>query len=89
MVRNCDVIIGAGPAGLAAGLYAARGKLDTIILDKSNPGGQIAITAEIANYPGAPDDTGPGLIEKMVQQVKQFGAEIIRDNVVSVDFSQN
>lgn len=86
MVRKCDVlIIGAGPAGLAAGIYAARAKLDTVILDKSNPGGQIVITAEIANYPGAPNDTGPKLIEKMVEQVKQFGAEFIRDKVISVD----
>lgn len=88
MVRNCDVlIIGAGPAGLAAAIYAARAKMDTILLDKVNPGGQIAITAEIANYPGAPDDTGPKLIEKMVKQVKQFGADIVRDKVVALDFT--
>jgi thioredoxin reductase (NADPH) len=88
MIRTCDVlIIGAGPAGLAAGIYAARAKLDTIILDKSNPGGQIVITDEVANYPGAPNDTGPKLVEKMVEQVKQFGAKIIRDGVVSVDIS--
>jgi thioredoxin reductase (NADPH) len=86
MLRTCDVlIIGAGPAGLAAGIYAARAKLDTIILDKSNPGGQIVITSEVANYPGSPNDTGPKLVEKMVEQVKQFGAKIIRDGVVSVD----
>src|SRR5690554_7632836 len=85
MVRKCDVlIIGAGPAGLAAAIYAARAKMDTILLDKTNPGGQIVITAEIANYPGAPNDTGPKLIEKMIDQAKQFGAEILRDMVTAV-----
>lgn len=89
MIKECDVlIIGAGPAGLTAALYAARARMETILIDKSNPGGQIAITHEVANYPGSPNDTGPGLIEKMVQQVKQFGANIIRDGVVSVDFSK-
>ncbi|HEY8364129.1 MAG TPA: thioredoxin-disulfide reductase [Haloplasmataceae bacterium] len=88
MVKNCDVlIIGAGPAGLASAIYSARAKMDTILLDKSNPGGQIVITAEVANYPGSPNDTGPGLIAKMVEQAKQFGAKIVRDKVLSVDFT--
>ncbi|ERJ13211.1 thioredoxin-disulfide reductase [Haloplasma contractile] len=88
MVRECDVlIIGAGPAGLTSALYSARAKMDTVLVDKSNPGGQIAITHEVANYPGSPNDTGPKLIEKMVDQAKQFGAEIIRDCILSVDFS--
>ncbi len=82
------VIIGAGPAGLAAGLYASRAKLDTVILEKKVPGGQIGITNDIANYPGAPaGSSGPSLIARMVEQVKEFGAEIIKDDVASVDFS--
>ncbi len=90
MIRKCDtLIIGAGPGGLSAAIYSARARMDTIVLDKSNPGGQIAITHEVANFPGSPNDTGPGLIEKMVEQVKQFGAEIIRDRVVSVNFKGN
>ena len=89
MIKECDVlIIGAGPAGLTAALYAARAKMNTVVLDKSTPGGQIALTSEVANYPGSPDDTGPKLIEKMVQQVKQFGASIEREAVVSVDFNE-
>ena len=82
------VVIGAGPAGLAAGLYASRAKLDTVVLEKKNPGGQIGITNEIANYPGAPEgSSGPTLIARMVEQVKEFGAEIIKDDIISVDFT--
>ncbi|QVK20262.1 thioredoxin-disulfide reductase [Mycoplasmatota bacterium] len=89
-MRECDVlIIGAGPAGLSSALYAARAKLSTIMLDGSNPGGQIATTHEIVNYPGSPNDSGPGLIEKMYAQAKQFGAEFIREKVVEVDFSNS
>lgn len=88
MTKTCDVlIIGAGPAGLTAAIYAARAKLHTIVLDKVGPGGQIALTGEVANYPGSPDDTGPKLIEKMVQQVNQFGAQMEQGQVVSVDFT--
>ncbi len=86
MARNCDVlIIGAGPAGLSAGIYASRAKLSTIILDKGNPGGQIGMTNEVANYPGSPNDTGPGLIDKMVGQCKDFGVEFIREGVTEVN----
>ncbi len=89
MTKACDVlIIGAGPAGLTAAIYAARAKLNTVVLDKTGPGGQIALTGEVANYPGSPDDTGPKLIEKMVQQVHQFGASIELETVVSVDFNE-
>lgn len=82
------IIIGAGPAGLSAGLYAARGKMDTLILEKGSPGGQIATTDEVANYPGAvSDDTGPSLIARMVDQCNSFGAEIVRAEIETVDFS--
>lgn len=82
-------IIGAGPAGLAAGLYAARAKLKTVIFEKNKPGGQIAITHEVANYPASdPGSTGPGLIDKLVAQADSFGAERIRDNISDIDFSQ-
>lgn len=87
MIKECDVIIiGAGPAGLTAAIYAARARLNTIVIDKKGPGGQIALTNEVANYPGAPDDTGPNLIKKMVQQMKQFGAKLLTETVTSVDF---
>lgn len=82
------IIIGAGPAGISAGIYAARSGMKTIIIEKGTPGGLIAKTDEIANYPGAEDvPTGPALIERMVKQAKSFGAEFITDTVVNVDFS--
>ncbi len=90
MARECDVIIiGAGPAGLSAGIYASRAKLKTIILDKGNPGGQIGMTNEVANYPGSPNDTGPGLIQKMVDQCNDFGVEFIREGVTSVELEKD
>ena len=70
------VIIGAGPAGLAAGLYTARDRLKTLILEKFMPGGQINNTDRIENYPGFQSVSGPDLIEKMQNQVIAFGGEI-------------
>lgn len=82
------VIIGAGPAGISAGLYAARSNMKTVIIEKSVPGGLIAKTDEIANYPGTGTAlTGPDLIKKMVEQAKEFGAEFVTDKVIDVDFS--
>lgn len=79
------IIIGAGPAGLAAGLYAARGKMSTLILEKDRTGGQIVTTDEVANYPGSiVDATGPKLIARMVEQCKGFGAEIQKDIIKEV-----
>lgn len=82
------VIIGAGPAGLAAGLYASRSRLKTLILEKGGIGGQIAITDEVANYPGAPQhSTGPSLVGRMYEQAKDFGAIIEKDTVVDVELN--
>ena len=76
------IIIGAGPAGLAAGLYSARAKMSTLILEKSKNGGQIVTTDEVANYPGSiPEATGPSLIARMVEQCNEFGAEIKKDGI--------
>lgn len=81
------VIIGAGPAGLAAGLYGARARLSTLIIEKDKTGGQIVTTDEVANYPGSVHDaTGPSLIARMVEQAEEFGAERVKDTVVSFDF---
>lgn len=90
MSKIYDVIIlGAGPAGLAAGLYAGRSRLDTLIIEKGQDGGQIAITSEIENYPGQllEGETGPSLVARMTEQAKKFGAERISDVVKSVDLS--
>ena len=70
------IIIGAGPAGLGAGLYTARDRLDTLILEKFMPGGQINNTDRIENYPGFDKIDGPGLVENMQKQVESFGAQI-------------
>ena len=70
------VIIGAGPAGLAAALYASRDGLKTLMLEKFLPGGQISNTDRIENYPGIERIDGPGLIERMQEQVVGFGTEI-------------
>lgn len=80
------IIIGAGPAGLAAGLYAARARMSTLILEKDKPGGQIVTTAEVANYPGSiPEATGPGLVARMVEQCDAFGAERKKEGVLSLN----
>lgn len=82
------IIIGAGPAGISAGIYAARASMKTIIIEKGTPGGLIAKTDEIANYPGVEDvPTGLELIERMIKQAKSFGAKFITDTVVNVDLS--
>lgn len=80
------IIIGAGPAGLAAGLYAGRAKMKTLIIEKEKDGGQIAQTAEIENYPGSLEvESGPGLIERFTAQAERFGCDRVYDTVVSVE----
>ena len=76
------VIIGAGPAGLTAAIYGKRAGLDTLVLEKSRPGGQILITDRVENYPGIPNGTGAGLAEAFRAHAEQFKAEF-RATVVS------
>ncbi len=94
------IIIGAGPAGLAAALYTSRDRLKTLILEKFMPGGQIGNTDRIENYPGIERIDGPGLIEKMQKQVAGFGAETktavevtalnkLRDGTIEVSCDKN
>ncbi|MDO9390301.1 MAG: thioredoxin-disulfide reductase [bacterium] len=77
--KNYDIaILGAGPAGMTAGLYAGRGGLKAVIIEKMMPGGLVANTERIDNYPGFPEGiSGFELAQKMEQQAKKFGAEII------------
>ena len=83
------VIIGGGPAGITAGIYAARAKLNVILFEKLVPGGQIIITDWIENYPGFPDGiSGTDLINKMVEQAKRLGLKIESNEVLSLDLSQ-
>ncbi len=80
------VIIGAGPAGLSAGLYAGRARLDTLIVEKQKDGGQIVITSEIENYPGClEEETGPSLIDRMVKQTEKFGVEKVLDTITDIE----
>jgi thioredoxin reductase (NADPH) len=82
------IIIGGGPAGLTAGLYAARARLKTLLLEKLVPGGQASTTAEIENYPGAGKGiTGPELTQRMEEQAREFGMEIINKEVNEIKLS--
>lgn len=80
------IILGGGPAGLSAALYASRSKMNTLLIEKEIFGGQIATTDEIENYPGAvKDSTGPLLSERMKQQAEEYGTEIAKDEVIDID----
>ena len=80
------IIIGAGPGGLAAGIYAGRSRLKTLIIEKAFDGGQIAITAEVENYPGGTEhESGASLTERMVAQTVKFGVEKVYGTVLEVE----
>lgn len=85
--KNWDVIIiGGGPAGLTAALYAARGKMKTLLIEKARTGGQVNTTEEIENYPGSQKDaTAPEIMERMTEQAIEFGSTIIRDSITALE----
>ncbi len=78
------IIVGGGPAGLAAGLYCKRAALKTVLYEKGLLGGQIAISKEVENYPGVEDITGFDLAEHLVHQARSFGLSIAREEVAAV-----
>ena len=82
------IIIGSGPAGLTAAIYAARAELKPLVIAGLNPGGQLMQTTEVENFPGFPKGVmGPDLMNSMMDQAKRFGSELVYENVVGVDFS--
>lgn len=82
-----SLIIGSGPAGLAAALYAARANLEPVVLSGMDLGGQVSKTGAIENYPGFPSIEGPEMVSTFQQQAEQFGAEIVYDSATEVDLS--
>ncbi len=90
MTKLYDVIIvGSGPAGYTAALYAARANLSVLMLQGYQPGGQLMLTSDVENYPGFEEGLlGPTLMEKFEAQARRFGAELVSEDVTAVDFSK-
>lgn len=82
------IIIGSGPAGLTAGVYASRAQLKPLIFEGSNPGGQLMTTTEVENWPGVTSIMGPQLMKNLREHAQQQGAQLVRETIESVDFSQ-
>ena len=83
------IVLGAGPAGLAAASYAGRARMDTLLIEGTKDGGQIVITNEIENYPGSlEEESGPSLIARMTKQVEKFGADRVTDTIVDVELEE-
>lgn len=82
-----NIILGAGPAGLSAAIYSGRARVDTLLIQEAQVGGQVADTNDIQNYPGqmVEGESGPDLVDRMSRQVDRFGADRVTDTIQSVD----
>ena len=90
MTDNKLIILGSGPAGYAASIYAARAGLNPVIIAGAEPGGQLTTTTEVENWPGDSDDLqGPDLMERMKKHAEKFGVEIVNDHISSVNLEQS
>ncbi len=88
-IKTKVLIIGSGPAGYTAAVYAARAMLEPVLVTGSEPGGQLTTTSDVENYPGfAQVIQGPWLMEQMDAQAKNVGTKVINDTIMSVDFSK-
>ena len=90
MASNKLIILGSGPAGYAASIYAARAGLNPVIIAGAEPGGQLTTTTEVENWPGDSDDLqGPDLMERMKKHAEKFGVQIINDHISKVDINNS
>src|SRR3989344_7761787 len=83
------IIVGSGPAGLTAAIYASRGNLNPVVISGREAGGQLMLTTDVDDFPGFPEGVqGPDLIINMRKQAQRFGTKFIDEDVVSVDFNK-